>query len=1381
MLTVVASIPGIKRQNMLKASKYGATGKSGPPNPDPYPRPINNTLRIAKFPEGPYTVIDTGTDQGWAGNGWKIIKRHGKSKTTGEGDRTYPVVDVLATLVDPTTRKDLAVLRMNQVMFRSDSRESLLPPDQMSWHGLSCDTTPIKFGGRQQILGGDFTLPLWWDGKTTFFTHKKTTKDHLQALRIWTLTGAVDYNPSAWLKPDTDSKLTRADRAYRVEIYAVHNKDSVDFLEDFAELSVTRRRYLWEPGDGHNWQPHQLAEWRERLGNVSEEVVKKTFLATTQLVPSVKHENEDNPKDHHVARFPMLKSRRLRETWYIDICEIELGTKAKDKEYALVCYGGKSKATIYYPLGKTNTSDVVLQYLWEFTRDIGMPDKICSDFASNLVQNAAYKRFMRLTLIQVAASEPDHQNQNLVERRWQDMKRHAETIATRRMVPQEQMHRLYQHLCDCFNHTATDSLAWRTPWEALDGDTPDISVFRFKFWEPVWYLMSNRKYPAKRYLRGRFVGIAWTTGDNMCYRIWTDEKDLISREIHRSVVLPRHPDEEFPRTLVKYTSDYFFPTPKLPKNSPEVVSANLEGGRKRIREQSKQPDEADKNNGGTRITPGPREGRSKRPGSGDHTTYTPGTGAHKNVDIAEGTIPESTDVGNLGPEEAEVRKRWLEMTEAEANRVLELYAPPTEGVDYANIKTILSHKTTTRDGVKTITFRVKYRSGEVIQCDLDDLKLDAPYSLATYLRQKKIMSPTLREWSQRTLGTLDTSLYRTRLIEPNTSIRRRHAHDASATVVTLTRCNSTFSSRRRVKTNSKPGRNKRRPHHSSGCEVKYGVKIPRTVGEAIALDKLNGDDLWHQAIKKEIGALMEMQTFNILGPDESKSFKRDGFQYARLMMIFDVKQDLRRKARLVLGGHMIDASGHDTYATNMKGISARILMLIASANELRVLTGDIGNAYLYASTNEKIFCRLGEEFSIAGHGATGRIAVLEKALYGTKSAANRWHAHLADTLRCMGFTTSRYDADIWYQARSDGSGYDYIGTHTDDLMIVAKNPEGYFEVLQEKYTIKKIGPPTFHLGCDYVRGPDGRWSIGTETYVKETMERVKTMLGRKDLGKDDTPISPTFHPELDNSQLLDVDQHRLYQQLVGIAQWLITCGRLDLCYAISSLSRFSSAPRIKHLNALERVFKYINKNRALAIKINPENYILPKHDIMYEGADWTEQYPGAIEEMDEKFPTPLGKELSTTIYFDSDHAHDQKTRRSITGMIAFIGSTPVTWASKRQGAIATSTYTAELCAGRTAAEEAISIRYMLRSLGVPVTTRTLLLGDNLGSLQSTSNPGSECHKKHSMVNYHCVRECCASGIIQLAKVDTKLNLSDGFTKAIEKSIYLDHRRCHFAA
>ena len=67
------------------------------------------------------------------------------------------------------------------------------------------------------------------------------------------------------------------------------------------------------------------------------------------------------------------------------------------------------------------------------------------------------------------------------------------------------------------------------------------------------------------------------------------------------------------------------------------------------------------------------------------------------------------------------------------------------------------------------------------------------------------------------------------------------------------------------------------------------------------------------------------------------------------------------------------------------------------------------------------------------------------------------------------------------------------------------------------------------------------------------------------------------------------------------------------------------------------------------------------------------------------------------------------TRRSITGVIGFIGNTPVTWLSKRQGAIATSTYLAELCAAKIGTEEAITLHYMLRSLGVPVKGSTLLI------------------------------------------------------------------------
>ena len=1103
-----------------------------------------NPLRVLNLPSTSCTIIDSGTDQGWAGINWTPVKNHGVQKTATDGIK-YPVIDACATLYNPISKENLAVLRLNQVLYKKSSPESLLPPDQMAWHGLTCDATPLQFHGKQEITGPDFTLPLYWDGKTVFFCHRKTTTSHMKSLPHWVLTGSSEYCPTKLSKQaaftakleeelklglQAEAKSPR-DTNRPATITMAHHKDQLEFPDFFDEISHQRRRHLLDENISHVWHEHQLAEWRERLGNVSEEVVKKTFLATTQLVPSVKHENEDNPKDYHASRFPMLKSRRLRETWYFDTVEVDLsvGNKSK-KEYGLLGYGEDSKVTVYYPLGSQQTGANVLEYLWEFTRDIGMPDKICSDFATNLIVSHAYKRFMRLTLTKVHASEPGKHNQNTVERRWQDLKRHAETIVHRRSVPPEHMHRLYQHLCDCFNHTATASLNWRTPIEKLDGDTPDISVFRFKFWEPVWYLSlttATKSLHEPRYLCGRFVGIAWTTGDNMCYKVWTDERDLVSHEIHRSVILPRHPDETFPRTLIKHRSDYFFPTVKLAK-PPTTTRGQLEGC----------------NQGNKRKV-------------GDKTGQASKSSGEMQVDSAV-AAPQS------GPLEEDLRKRWLEMTAAEARRVEELYAAPAEDADHASLIGIAKHRSKMVDGKRVHYFVGTYAGGNEIEAEFDDVRLDAPYALACYIRDKKIKYPELKEWSKQYLDSLDSILQRSRLVEGKSSYVSRRRQAAESPVVSIRRCNLNTTTRRTT-ARKRPGRNNR--SKSKFPELKYGVKVPRTVAEALLIDEESDNRLWQDAIKKEVDALMSMQTFKILSSEESKSFNREGYQYAPLRMIFDVKQDLRRKARLVLGGHVIDASGHDTYASNMKGISARILMLIAAANDLLVLTGDIGNAYLYASTQEKIYCRTGPEFASAGHGASGRIAILQKALYGTKSAANRWHAHLANTIRSMGFRSSRYDADIWYKQRPDSTGYDYIGTHTDDLMVVAKEPRAYFDMLESKYTIKKIGPPLFHLGCDYSvsDGSDGMWSIGTATYVAEALEKVKTLLGKDNLGKDNTPMPPQAQPELDASPILDVEGHRVYQQLVGIAHWLITCGRFDLCYAISSLSRFSACPREGHL------------------------------------------------------------------------------------------------------------------------------------------------------------------------------------------------------------------------
>ena len=115
--------------------------------------------------------------------------------------------------------------------------------------------------------------------------------------------------------------------------------------------------------------------------------------------------------------------------------------------------------------------------------------------------------------------------------------------------------------------------------------------------------------------------------------------------------------------------------------------------------------------------------------------------------------------------------------------------------------------------------------------------------------------------------------------------------------------------------------------------------------------------------------------------------------------------------------------------------------------------------------------------------------------------------------------------------------------------------------------------------------------------------------------------------------------------------------------------------------------------------------------------DFLQDYPDATEEIDNNFPTVFGPVLQTTLLVDSDHAHDKLTRKSLTGWVGFVGSTPCSWGSKRQGSIASSTYAAEFSALKIATEEAIGLRYMLRCLGCNIpsdgTCPTRIFGDNL--------------------------------------------------------------------
>ena len=123
-----------------------------------------------------------------------------------------------------------------------------------------------------------------------------------------------------------------------------------------------------------------------------------------------------------------------------------------------------------------------------------------------------------------------------------------------------------------------------------------------------------------------------------------------------------------------------------------------------------------------------------------------------------------------------------------------------------------------------------------------------------------------------------------------------------------------------------------------------------------------------------------------------------------------------------------------------------------------------------------------------------------------------------------------------------------------------------------------------------------------------------------------------------------------------MAEFAVQIGRFDIRYALTLLNRFSAAPREGHLTRLIKISGYMQ-----TVPEEAKSTVVSSEDIekikgkRIDTKIWLEKYPDATEEIDEGLPEPRGGALSTTVYFDSDHALDQVMRRSVLGVILFVG------------------------------------------------------------------------------------------------------------------------------
>ena len=535
--------------------------------------------------------------------------------------------------------------------------------------------------------------------------------------------------------------------------------------------------------------------------------------------------------------------------------------------------------------------------------------------------------------------------------------------------------------------------------------------------------------------------------------------------------------------------------------------------------------------------------------------------------------------------------------------------------------------------------------------------------------------------------------------------------------------------------------------------------MPRTTRQAYKLDEQNGNKLWTDAIADEMNKMKEFGTFRALNDGETLP---SNYQKVPMHMCFDVKWDGRHKARLVAGGNWTTPDFQHDFNGTVSSESVRIGLFLAALNGLDVMVGDVSNAYLHAKTKERVYTVAGPEFGAL----EGKTMVIEQACYGLRASNAAFGELLSAVLRQLGWLPSRADPKLWF--RDAGTHYEYLATYVDDLMVFSTDPKKRLAEIQETFELKGVGGPEYFLGGDIGITREGVMYSGAQKYVTTVSKKVEELLGVT-FRQHKSPMDPEYHAELDETPLLNESDHSVFRMIMGSAQWAITLGRFDIAYAVSTLARYAAAPRKGHLTAAIRVLGYLKGTSKAKIIYDGRRPDYSKYKVAQHF--WGDIYPDAYEEIDESLPQPKGNKVTLSVFVDADHARDVATRRSVTGILAFLNNTPIRWISKRQATVESSTYGSELVAARVATEMVMELRYTLRSLGVPLDGPGLLFGDNQSVVTNTTLPSSTLKKKHNAIAYHKVRETIASGAMAFIHIPGTINPADLLTKPLGPHIH----------
>ncbi|GJX41397.1 putative ribonuclease H-like domain-containing protein [Tanacetum coccineum] len=284
----------------------------------------------------------------------------------------------------------------------------------------------------------------------------------------------------------------------------------------------------------------------------------------------------------------------------------------------------------------------------------------------------------------------------------------------------------------------------------------------------------------------------------------------------------------------------------------------------------------------------------------------------------------------------------------------------------------------------------------------------------------------------------------------------------------------------------------------------------------------------------------------------------------------------KNKARLVAQGYTQEEriDYDEVLAAVARTEAIRLFLAYASFKDFVVYQMDVKSAFLYGKIEEEVYAYQPPGFEDPDF--PDRVYKVENALYGLHQASRAWYETLSTYLLDNGFQRGKIDKTLFI--RRDKGDILLVQMYVDNIIFGSTKKSlctEFEKMMNKKFQMSFMGELTFFLGLQVKQKEDGIF-ISQDKYVTEILKKF----GFTDVKTASTPME-TQKPLLKDEDGEEVDVH-LYRSMIGSLMYL-TSSRPDIMFAVCACARYQVNPKVSHLYAVKRIFRYLKGQPKLGL------------------------------------------------------------------------------------------------------------------------------------------------------------------------------------------------------